>query len=547
MTPLQRQHRVTASMVEQAEVIDFLARPATYGIDSVQRIDTHISIVFLAGERVYKLKRAMKTAFLDYSTLESRRRFCEAEVEINRRTAPEIYVGVVPVTRTAGGALALGGPGTPVEWLVEMRRFDQQSVFDELAKSGRLTPALVTRAADAVARLHAAAAPAERDDGTGPIGKLIEQNERALLERVPSHFGAADVAAWVEAARQALELARPALDRRAREGKIRRCHGDLHLRNICLIGGAPRLFDAIEFSDEINTIDVFYDLAFLLMDLDHRNLSGLANLAMNRYLGITGDCGGLAPLPLFLSVRAALRAHISAAVAGAQPDRAAAAGLADEPRRYLALARLYLQRPEPSLVVIAGPSGSGKSSVARAVAPLLGAPPGAVHLQSDVTRKRLFGVEPEVRLDRRAYEQAASERVYARLQADAAVALAADFPVVADATFLGAPERAAIETVAKVAGAPFAGIWLDAPRSVLEDRIRGRTADPSDATVAVLAGQLGADRSKVVWPTIDAADGADATTARVLHHLGRHDLPGLRTDPDARTAAEKPRGNGDMP
>jgi predicted kinase len=170
-----------------------------------------------------------------------------------------------------------------------------------------------------------------------------------------------------------------------------------------------------------------------------------------------------------------------------------------------------------------------------------------VHLQSDVTRKRLFGVEPEVRLDRCAYEQAASERVYARLQEDAATALAADFPVVADATFLGTPERAAIEAVAKIAGAPFAGIWLDAPRSVLEDRIRARTADPSDATVAVLAGQLGADRSTVVWPTIDAADGAVATTARVLRHLGRHDLPGLRTDPDARTAPEESRGNGDMP
>jgi hypothetical protein len=535
--PTERKRCASALSRDQSEVVEFLARPDTYGVELVDRIDTHISVVFLAGERAYKLKRAVKTAYLDYSTLDLRRRFCEAEVEINRRTAPKIYVGVVPVARSAGGGLSLGGAGRPVEWLVEMRRFDQRSVFDELAKSGCLTPILLRQAADAIADLHASADAVRGDDGVAAIRKVIEANARALRAGVPSRFGAADVSAWTEAVEDALERSRSVLDARARDGEVRRCHGDLHLRNICLIDGAPALFDAIEFSDEINTIDVLYDLAFLLMDLDHRGLSDLANLTTNRYLAITGDYGGLAALPLFLSVRAALRAHISAAVASAQPDGRGAEGLAGEPARYLDLARAYLGRREPALLAIGGLSGSGKSSVAKIVAPLLGLAPGAVHVQSDATRKRLFGVRPEERLDARAYSRAASERTYAEMRANAAKVLAAGFSAVADGTFLDAAERAAIEAVAVAAGVPFAGVWLEAPRPVLEERVRGRAADTSDATVAVLADQIGADRGRVAWPTIDAGDRAETTVARVLDHLRREHIAAPRDRPGVLAAA----------
>jgi aminoglycoside phosphotransferase family enzyme/cytidylate kinase len=516
--------------ISQDDIIEFLSRAEAYGVGSVERIDTHISVVFLAGQRAYKLKRAIKTEYLDYSTLDLRRRFCEAEIEINRRTAPDLYLETAPVTRDAAGRLAIAGQGEIVEWLVVMKRFDRGALLDDLARAGRLTPALMLGAADAVAEMHAASPPAARREGTTPLREVIEQNESALFLRAPANFHASDVTEWSKAAEAALEAASATLDLRAQEGKIRQCHGDLHLRNICIHHGVPVPFDAVEFNDAINTIDVLYDLAFLLMDLDHRGERSLANLTLNRYLGITTDYAGLPALPLFLSVRAALRAHISAAVADAQPEKR---GLdyerksRAEPESYLALARRYLTPADAVLVAVAGLSGSGKSSVARAIAPHIGRLPGAIHIQSDVTRKRLFDVLPEVRLGAHAYDNVTSRRVYALLRERAVTTLKSGFSVVVDATFLDATERVAIEAAAVDAGTRFYGIWLDAPRRVLEKRIGARTADPSDATVEVLADQARATPGKIGWTTLYSGDSADATVARVLGQMSRDGVPGL--------------------
>ena len=249
--------------------------------------------MWLAGDRVYKLKRAVRFDYVDFSTIELRRAACEAEVRLNRRTAPSLYLGVRPVTRDAGGTLAIGRTGTPVDWLVEMVRFDQDTLFDRLAERHQLDTGLMEGLADAIVRLHA-----ERGAASGPwrtrrhgVGHRrqrarLRRAGRAVLEPAACERLTAD-------ARAALERHADRLDARRRQGSVRECHGDLHLRNICLVEGVPTLFDAVEFNDEISCIDVLYDLAFLLMDLWRRDLRPHANLVFNEYLARTVDLEGL--------------------------------------------------------------------------------------------------------------------------------------------------------------------------------------------------------------------------------------------------------------
>ncbi|MGB8274267.1 MAG: phosphotransferase, partial [Alphaproteobacteria bacterium] len=327
----------------QDDVIAFLSRPETYGVTGpVERIDTHISAVFLAGEHAYKLKRAVAFPYLDFRTLESRRLACEAEVTVNRRTAPEIYEAARAVTRGAQGGLELGGSGEPVDYVVVMKRFGQDGLFDRLAERKALTEPLMTELADAIARFHRAAERTPAFGGKAGLGMVLAQNREAFARHGAAVFDRDATARLVNASDAALERAGPLLEARREHGYVRRCHGDLHLRNICLFKGRPLLFDAIEFSDAIACVDVLYDLAFLLMDLEHRLERGLANLVLNRYLAQAGasapDFEGLAALPLFLSCRAAVRAHVAADAARTQADEARQRGEIAAARAYHALA-----------------------------------------------------------------------------------------------------------------------------------------------------------------------------------------------------------------
>lgn len=498
---------------DQSETIAFLASPAAYGagVDAVERIDTHISVVFLAGTRAYKLKRAVRYDYVDFSSLELRRTACEAEIRINRRTAPDLYVGVVAVTRAADGRLALGGDGPVVDWLVEMVRFDQDGLFDRLAGRGALTAALMQAVADEALALHAAAAPRRDKGGREGMAWVVEGNVAALAAREGAPFDAAKVARYGTLAEAALARHAALLDERRRDGLVRLCHGDLHLRNICLIDGHPTLFDAIEFNDDIACCDVLYDLAFLVMDLLRRDLRPLANLVLNRYLAMSGDSAGLALFGFFLSCRAAVRAKTTATSAAAQGEAAEAARLCAEAARYLDDACTYLTPSLPRLTAIGGLSGSGKSTLAAALAPALGDPPGAVVLRSDVLRKRLFGVDPCAPLDAAAYAEEVTSEVYGRIETMAGEALSAGFAVVADAVYARPEQRARIAAVAADAGAPFAGLWLDAPAERLAARLGGRGADASDADEAVLELQLALDVGAVEWRRIDASGPAEDT------------------------------------
>jgi len=505
-----RENRVFSEMSDdQQEVLAFLSRGA-----GVERIDTHVSAIFLIGDRAYKVKRAVALSYLDYSTLALRHRFCRAELELGRRMAPKLYLGLRAITRERDGDLALDGAGEPIEWAVEMRRFDQETLFDRLAEKGALTPLLMRRLADEIAAFHAEAEAFTREGGSSTVRFVIDDshtNLRLGVDILPE----AGIETLLHRSHEALARLAPLLDRRRAEGKLRHCHGDLHLRNICLLDGEPTLFDGIEFSETLARIDVLYDLAFLLMDLEHRKLGGLGNLVFNRYLDRTGDVGGLAALPLFMSMRAAIRAHVNVAARARQASAESAARTAEEARSYLSLA-LKLLRPRPRvLVAVGGLSGTGKSTLAQELAAGLGPAPGARIVRTDVLRKRMMGAAPETRLPPEAYARDVSERVYAAFRAEVAAALDGGHAAIADATFVDPPERAAIEAIATRAGVPFLGFWLEAPPEVLTARIGARRDDASDADIAVLRRQLGYDLGAIGWRRIDVSGGAAGALARL--------------------------------
>jgi len=499
----------------QEPVFALLGDPATHGGAKVTRIDTHAAVVFLAGERVFKVKRAVKFPFLDFSTLEKRKAACEAEIAVNRRYAPQIYRGVVPITREADGRLALGGRGTAVEWAVEMRRFDESQTLDHLAEAGRIDASLADAIGRAVAAAHATAPKPADDRWIAALGQYIEEHDEAFGKR-PEVFPTAENQEFANIGRRAFTELAPLLAERYRRGFIRRIHGDLHLGNIVLIDGRPVLFDAIEFSDLIATGDVLYDLAFVLMDLCERGLGSAANVAFNSYLTQTQrdeDLDALAAMPLYLAMRAAIRAKVTAARLD-QADAEQHAGIARTARTYFDWARRFLAPPPPILVAVGGLSGTGKSALARALAPTLGAAPGAVVLRSDVERKALFGKAEEEPLPADAYAPAVTARVYCMIADKARRALVAGHAAIVDAVYARPQERDAIEKSAAALGVPFNGLFLDADLATRLARIGARRSDASDADAAVVRAQEQYDLGTLGWARIDASGSPADTLAR---------------------------------
>jgi uncharacterized protein len=522
----------------QDATIAFLSRPESYagGVAAVETIATHASMVFLAGDCAYKLKRAVKYPYLDFSTPELRRRACETELTLNRRTAPTLYLAVRPLFRTSGDDIAWQGPGMAIDWVVVMRRFAQSALFDRLAGEAGLTAPLMTLLADRIAAFHDDAERMPDYGGSAGIGEVVAMNEGVLSRFMPSVFDAQKVDALCAATRAALTRVTALLEKRRLGGKVRHCHGDLHLGNICLIDGQPTLFDCIEFSRSLAAIDVLYDLAFLLMDLEHRGQRRFANLVFNRYLDRTDEADGIATVRLFASLRATIRAHVTATAAENQGKIGARKAAIEQANSYLDLAGDLL-RPVPArLVAVGGLSGTGKSTLATALAPAIGAFPGARILRSDVIRKRLLGVKFEEHCPAEGYAQEITETVYAQLRLQAADALAAGQSVVLDAVAADPAERSSFAAAAEAAGVAFTGLWLEAPPSRLEDRIRRRRNDVSDATVEVLHRQLDWDIGRLDWVRIDAGGGPHACLATAARALGM-----TATDEDGRDVTSENR------
>jgi aminoglycoside phosphotransferase family enzyme/predicted kinase len=503
---------------DQTAVVAFLAAPSTHGGIDVERIDTHASIVFLADARAYKLKRAVLFDYLDFSTADKRRVLCEAEVRLNQRTAPTLYRGVVAVTRETDGSYALGGKGTPIEWLVEMNRFPQEALFDRLASAGSLDLELMAPLATAIADFHISAENRVDHGGKAGMSWVIEGNAAGFAEFGRAWLEPSMCYRVIDASCRELDRRAEMLERRRESGFVRQCHGDLHLRNIVLVDGRPTLFDGVEFNDEISCIDVLYDLAFLLMDLWRRKLPRHANAVWNRYLAETADLD-VSLLPLFLSCRAAVRAKTSATAAQLQNDVQRRSDLQAMAREYLAMAGQLLHPPAPSLVAVGGLSGSGKSTLALGLAPRIGAVPGAVVLRSDEVRKRLCGVPLLERLGPEGYSSQVSERVYATLAERAAQIIRGGHSVVVDAVYARAADREVIEGVGAAASVPFIGLWLEASESVLTSRTEQRRNDPSDADANVIRLQRAQETGDIRWCRLDASVQAASVLSAATDHL----------------------------
>lgn len=490
---------------------------------AIQRIDTHGAAIFLGDSHVLKAKRAVRFPFLDFSTLALRRAVCEAELRLNRRTAPEIYLGLGAVARAgAGQAGALSihsdaaapAPTDVAEWLVVMRRFDRDGLLREVAEAGLLVDRLCDRVAAEVADLHRAEAPRHDLGGTAQLKRTLDGAVSQIRAHGAEILPQDRIAATAEALALAFDGARDAVEARRRQGFVRHVHGDLHLGNICLLDGRPRLFDCIEFNEEFAVIDILYDLAFLLMDLWHIGRPAQANRILNAWLEALHDqpglVDGLSLLPLYLALRAAIRTHVHCSMAQVQADPEKAARQAESARAYLAAMDRFLAPAAPVLVAVGGLSGTGKSSLARALAPHLGRIPGAVVLRSDAIRKAMWGVAPTDSLPKEAYAKSHSAKVYDRLRQQAAAALRAGQAVIADAVHADPAERSAIEAVAKDCGRRFHGLWLEAPEAVLEQRLAERRGDVSDADSAVLQQQHTYDIGSLDWSRVASGGGLPA-------------------------------------
>jgi aminoglycoside phosphotransferase family enzyme/predicted kinase len=461
-----------SELTTHGELIEALRRQL-----GARLIETHISWVLLAGDAAWKIKKPVQLGFLDFGTLAARRHMCDEELRLNRRLAPTLYLDVQPITGTPQ-APVLGGCGTPIEWALQMRRFADGALLSERLAAGSLEPALVDQLARRLAAFHAAAPAAE---GAAPWGtpERIDGDMRAVIERLAERTGAdlQPLRAWAQA--QAGALHETWLERR-RSGCVREGHGDLHLANVVVLGDDVTAFDCIEFDPALRWIDVQADIGFLVMDLLAHRRTDLAFRFVDRYLAFSGDHAGLGVLRYYIVYRALVRALVGTM----RPD----AGAPD----YLALALRWLQPPGARLLITHGVSGSGKSYVAERMLERM----GAIRLRSDVERKRLFGLAPlepsGAKIASGIYGGDATCRTYARLETLADGALRVGWPVIVDATFLRAEERAAFRRLAQRHGVPFGILHCEVPPALLEQRLaeRARRADdPSEADAAVVAHQ----------------------------------------------------------
>jgi hypothetical protein len=459
-------------------------------------IETHAARIFLIGDFAYKMKKPVALGYLDFTSLETRRTTLARELALNARTAPGMYLRLVPVVEQTG-TLALDGDGTVVEWLLEMRRFPDGALLTEAADRGDLTEAMIDQLAAHAAEFHDKADTIPAYDWPAAVARIARENTTDLLDQQTA-FAGHDLARAIAARQSQLEACADILARQSAD--VRRCHGDMHLGNAFLDHGAPTLFDCIEFDDFYATIPPLYDVSFLLMDLIARDLPRHANRALNAWIIHRAPkhwpdvMASLASLPLYLALRSEIRAKTEGRRPGGHSNAA----------RYLDLIATFLKPQSPRLIAVGGLSGTGKSSLAKNLAWRFGGGAGAVHLRSDEIRKRLEGAAPRERLPPSAYTKAASDRVYATLTELAQRALRAGCSVVLDAVFAHESERASLAAVAQATDVPFTGLWLEAGTDTIEKRLARRTGDASDADVAVLHKQLTYDLGKITWHRLDA-------------------------------------------
>ena len=447
-----------------------------HGAGKVELLETHISWVLLAGDYAYKIKKPVTLPFVDYSSLKARRAFCEAELMLNRRYAPDIYLGLEPIGGSAEAPIL--GEMPAIEWAVKMRRFDEKWRMDHVCARGELTPAIVFDLVQIVAAFHEAALKAPPGSRFGEADQVLApalENFEELRPLLPAEEALlSNLERWT---RIEFERCQTSFAARKRAGHIRECHGDLHLGNIVLLDGRAVPFDCIEFNEDLRWIDQASELAFTYEDLLDHGQPGLANWLISEWLAATGDFEALGVLPFYAVYRALVRAKV-----------AALGGNVAEACEYLAMATRLSTRPHPTLSITYGLSGSGKTTLSSALL-LDDKTANTVRIRSDVERKRLFGLALE-NAGGNIYTEEATNRTYRRLEKLAEDTLSAGWSVIVDAAFLRRIQREQFRNLAGRLNLSFKILACEAPPDELCRRLRARQNDASDATVAVLEQQL---------------------------------------------------------
>lgn len=477
--------------------------------------ETHISWVLLCGEFAYKIKKPVNFGFLDFSSIEQRRHFCEQELLLNRRFAPELYLSVVAISSGPDG-VQFDGSGTVIDHAVKMCRFDENQLLSEVAARGELDRPLVRSLGRELASQHASAKRCRPGSPATLLAAMVQNFKQVGDYRLEqAHRNTLDkIEAWT--LRRQAELL-TVLEQRERDGHVIDGHGDAHLGNIVLIDGAVRLFDCIEFNPSLRIMDSIAEIAFLTMDLEARGHQRASHWVLGDYLEYSGDYAGLALLDLYRCYFAMVRAKVALLREPPTHEGITATPGYDDFCRYLSLAQQYCQRPARFLAITHGVSGSGKSTVADKLV----AAGGAVRIRSDVERKRLFGLAPEQRSEpadeAQLYSSAMSRRTFSRLEQLAGEILAAGFAVIVDATFLHRRSRDQFHKLATSLALPFIVIDCVAPAEQMRERLRERERhgqDASEAGVRVMEDQLanaqplGAQELQYRFAADSAEDGA---------------------------------------
>lgn len=474
-------------------LIQALQNPVLYPhpVAAFEIIETHISWVILTGPYAYKIKKPMNFGFLDFSTLALRRHYCEEELRLNRRFAAELYLEVIPISGSIERP-RLGGAGEPLEYTVKMVQFPQNQLLDRMLERGELTTEHIDAAARIIADFHTRAATAGAGFGTAtavqqPVQENFDQI-RTLLEESADFQQMQQVENW---ALDQANILNPIFEERKQSGRVKECHGDLHLGNITIYNGEVTPFDCIEFNENLSQIDVMSEVAFLLMDLEARGEPALANRFLNAYLECTGDYGGLRVLQFYKSYRAMVRAKVALLNLHTQGrDQLQRQQIFQQYHRYIGLAQRYMAPPTPCLILMHGYSGTGKTTVSTPLVERL----GAIRLRSDVERKRLFGNgKPQAEVNSGIYSHTVSDQTFAHLADLTKTVINAGYPVILDATFLHRGYRELFQRVAGELGVPLHIVSCELDDTRIRERINQRQADgkdPSDADIKVYESQL---------------------------------------------------------
>lgn len=505
------------ALIQQMQSPEFYPHPVEMPIRLLQ---THISYILLTGDYAYKVKKPLDFGFLNYSTLEKREHFCREELRLNQRGAADLYLNVVPITQE-GESYHLGRDGDAVEYAVKMRQFPQDTLLNRLFEQGELTEDLLRELAIAIANFHKISHTDDYIQSFGTV-KSIRAAFDENYEQTEHYIGGPQTQQQFDETRaytdRFFEEREDLFKQRVQEGWIRECHGDLHLGNICYWNNTLYLFDCIEFNEDFRFVDVMFDIAYIVMDLEMQGRTDLSALFLSTYVEQTGDWDGLEVLPIYVNRQSYVRAKVTSFMLDdPSVDAETKASASAKAAKYYTLAWQYTRPKQGRLILMAGLSGSGKSTNARYLAKKL----GAVQIRSDAVRKHLGSVPLDQKGDDDLYTPAMTQKTYGRLL-DVGVSLAAEgYSVILDAKYDRVALREAAIAQSKAKDIPLHIVYCDAPMEVRRDRLQSRSGDIADATAALVPKQVFEDFTPDEIPYMVKIDTTQDTESQMDAWLDR--------------------------